>query len=409
LNLLTDILSVLANDCPELEKFFLPAFHDYVLDIAHDPVICQEDSLKSELPKATLSGLLSSSFNIATDTIRNIRHNAISLISSLQFFFPALARHTLDTGLLSILNSMLDEVGGTTRPETVQLIIGLLFNILSLKDMCFIVDELIPCIDLLSRLLFINGDPSPLVIFSVAQAISQSPGIADVVLNKSPFEQVPKWLDSVNRELVLSLIEFIHVFLTSGSRESREKMRGLVDWDLWKLVLDQEDEEILMSAVAATRDIVDNNWEFSRMFHEVGIISAVLKATRDGSFSLRKTALSLFLDFADRLPCDVLEDLVGEGLVENLTMIAEEMNSEDCVKILDLLKVLLETSVSLPLVHEVYQSVKSVGLERVISAMMDDDDERVMIRAIEFNERFLCVETQVCEIGEIGGCWEGKM
>jgi hypothetical protein len=99
----------------------------------------------------------------------------------------------------------------------------------------------------------------------------------------------------------------------------------------------------------------------------------------------------------------MLEELVLNGLIDTLSEFSQELDTEQSLLILDLLKFLLQSGMKASFIQHIHGALMQSALVEAVELMCSSSDPLLSGKAIDFNDEFLRTESYLDEIRELNG------
>jgi hypothetical protein len=387
---------MIAESCTEV-------LHNLLLEIAENPEFCQVPEKLDSLPDVSLTGLFAEHYRMRCDFFQRIRLFAMGTIENMLIHSQQLSTYAFTRSrMLDVIRFLLQDKLAGPNTDLIEVILAILTNVISDVQECLGTNNLVPIVDIVMGVATVNYEPQIRAMECLEACINRCGDIGGYLMTTPFYSMVAQSLDRGENKVVMAAMDFIDVVLRVTGRESRDCLLREMDWAKWLRIGLGNSINMLTPWLGHTSEILNHNWTLAKSFHVVGIIPRLLELAVEGPFEIRKGALSVFLNFADRLPLDAVSALVKGGLMETLADFSDELDNEQSKKIIDLLSYLLESGMQAELIKEIHDTLLESALHQAIDLMQTSDDEVLREKAEIFYEKFLDAERYLEEVRKLG-------
>jgi hypothetical protein len=377
--------------------------HDLLLKIAGNPEFCQLPDKLHSLPSASLTGLFAEHYRMRSDLFRRLRLFAMGTIQNMLIHSQKLLTHAfVRPRLLHVVQFVLRDKLAGPDTELIDVILALLARLVGDVQVCVAAADIVPIVDIVMSVATVNYKLQIGAMQCLSACINRCGDIGGYLMATPFYLMVAESLVREENQVVLAAMDFIDAVLRLTARESRDSLLGQMNWAKWLSVGLGDSIDMLTAWIEHTNEILDHNLTLAESFYRIGIIPRLLELAVEGPFEIRKGALSVFLNFADRLPLDAVAHLVKGGLMETLADFSDELDNDQSKKIIDLLSYLLESGMQAEFIKEIHDALLESALHQAIDLMQTADDEVLREKAESFYEKFLDTERYLEEFRELG-------
>jgi hypothetical protein len=373
-------------------------FYDLLLGIAENPEFCQ-DLVKLDSPP----GVFTEHSRMPSELFQRLRLLAMGAIENMLVHSQELSIYAFTSSrLLDVVRLLLRDKLASPDIELIKVILGLLANLVRDVQECVAASDLVPIVDIVMSVATVNYELQIGAMECLTACIGRCGDIGGSLMTTPFYLMVARSLDRDENRVVLAAMDFIEAVLCLTARQSRDCLMAKMEWQKWLNIGLGDSISMLTAWMAHTNEILNHNWTLAEGFYAIGIIPRLLELAVEGPFEIRKGALSVFLNFADRLPLEAIADLVRGGLMETLADFSDELDNEQSKKIIDLLSYLLESGMQAEFIKEIHDTLLESALHQAIDLMQTADDDVLREKAEIFYEKFLDAERYLEEFSELG-------